>query len=457
MPAPPAPSAISKPYTPYVTAAGVPTGLIGGISNNAVDPHLHDPYNITVNAGFQQEMPGRFVLRMNYDLRLGRRLLGQADASQLVEFVDPVSNQAMSAAFAGLATQLRGGVNTAQVAAQPWFEDVVTPGFYKGRNCGTVNGVTTACPNNTAVVAYNFKTNAQLGDMADVIRSLSSNGLIAANIGEASQFAENDYYTNKGFSTYNGLLLTLSKNLSQGVKFDFNYTWQHSIDNVSVIANTVASGTGFICDALRPRACRGNSDYDATHVVSSDFITQLPVGHGREFGNHLPIYLDELIGGWSISGTPRWQSGTAFTTATSAFLAGFANNDPAIFNGDRAAIKAHVHKNAAGQVVLFDDALAARAAAAFTGPLGFQYGSRNVLRGPSQFGMDAGLAKDFKILPKERLNAQFRADFFNVLNHPTFTTLTNNITSSTFGTLTTQANANGNGTRVGQFSLRLLF
>ncbi len=73
-------------------------------------------------------------------------------------------------------------------------------------------------------------------------------------------------YTNKGFSSYNGLLVTLQKNLTHGLQFDFNYTWSHSIDNVSLIANQIAfGGYGFICDAVHPRECRGNSDFDITN------------------------------------------------------------------------------------------------------------------------------------------------------------------------------------------------
>jgi hypothetical protein len=278
-----------------------------------------------------------------------------------------------------------------------------------------------------------------------------------ANVGLASQFAENDYYTNKGSSNYNGLLFTLSKNLAQGVKFDFNYTLSHSIDNVSVVANTVASGTGFICDSINMRACRGNSDFDTTHVIDADFVAQLPFGKGRQWANHTPAYVDELIGGWSLSAIPFWQSGVAYTTSTSAFIAGFANNDPAIYDGSRSSDTAtHLHKNALGQLFEFDNPTAALSH--FRAPLGIEYGSRNNLRGPSQFYLDAGLSKNFRLLPGDRVRAVFRADAYNVLNHPTFGTPTASIISTAFGQTATQTNSlGGQGNRVGQFSLRIEF
>jgi DNA-binding transcriptional LysR family regulator len=139
------------------------------------------------------------------------------------------------------------------------------------------------------------------------------------------------FITNKGLSSYNGLLATLSKNLSHGLQFDFNYTWSHSIDNTSLVANSIASSTGlgFVCEAQSPRVCRGNSDFDTTTVISSDFVYDLPFGRGRSFAASSPRWLDEVIGGWNLSGIPAWNSGVAFTTVSNAFVAGFAEDAPA--------------------------------------------------------------------------------------------------------------------------------
>ena len=55
----------------------------------------------------------------------------------------------------------------------------------------------------------------------------------------------------------------------------------------------------------------------------------------------------------------------------------------------------------------------------YRGPTGFEIGSRNNLRGPKFFDLDLGLGKTFPIY-KEKVNAKFRADAFNALNHPNF-------------------------------------
>ena len=53
--------------------------------------------------------------------------------------------------------------------------------------------------------------------------------------------------------------------------------------------------------------------------------------------------LDEVVGGWSISGLASWRTGLAFETVANAFPISFANNVPAIFNGDTSNLKVDTH------------------------------------------------------------------------------------------------------------------
>ena len=433
--------AIGKPYTPYVAGTSPIGGPDGDGYAEIIDPNLKDPYTLAFNAGVQQELPGHFVLKINYAGRLGRRLLAQADAAQVLDYVDPKSGQKFSTAFGNVTQQLRSGVAATAVTPQPWFENVIPSGT--GRASGSAN--------NTVFAVSNDATQVQLGDIADFANFLSENGLIDTNVAVGAQFALNPWVTNKGFSTYNGLLVTLTKNLSQGVQFDVNYTWSHSMDNVSAPANYIAANAlvNFICDVTQPRACRGNSDFDVENVINSDFIADLPVGHGKRYLGNSNRLVDELVGGWSISGTPQWRSGFALGTVSNAFSASFNEDAPGIFVGNRANVQAKVHKTSQG-VQLFPDQTTA--AASFVGPVGLGFGSRNNLRGPSAFNMDAGLAKAFPIIG-DRVSMKFRADFFNVLNHPAFGLPNNDFTSGTFGIIS----ATSNSARVGQFSLRLEF
>jgi hypothetical protein len=454
----PKPAALTVPYTPYVDGNGVPYGLAAGATNFVVSPNLKDPYSIALNAGVQQELPGHMVMKLNYVGRMGRRLLADADAGQVLDFPDKASGQMMSAAFAGLTTQLRAGT---ALTAQPWFEDVLAPG----------TGASIGFGNNTNLVAAMVGQLGNRGDMSDMLQALAAysyfygfTGFLPTNVGIPSQFGSNAYLGNQGNSNYNGLLLTLSKNMSQGLRFDFNYTWSHSIDNTSLSANnnSLYTDTGFICDITRPRACRGNSDFDVTQEVTSNFVYELPVGRGKEFLATAPRWVDEAIGGWAVSGLPSYRTGLAVTPYSDAYLASFDNLDPAIFTGNKGDLKSHVNLSN-GTAYNFSGGAtgATKVLNEFRGPIGLEYGQRNLLRGPGAFFFDAGLAKRFPII-QDKVNLTFRADAFNIFNHPTFGTPAVNIVTnaSTFGQITStnsEPGTNNQSARIGQFSLRLEF
>jgi hypothetical protein len=447
--APPTPTA---PFTPYVDTTGTPNGLINGVFNEMIDPSLKTPYSILINFGMQHQFAGSYILKINYVGRLGRRLLAQADANQLIDFPDAASGQLMSEAMGNTTIALRNGADPANLPAQPWWENQVAPGI----------GAYYGYPNNTSFIADNLQSLIYKGDFADTIQALS--GLMDYNVGMAAQFGENTVYTNKGFSSYNGLLVSLQKNLTKNLQFDINYTWSHSIDNVSLYANQIAfGGYGFICDVVRPKECRGNSDFDTTNYVTSDFTYSLPFGRGRQFASSIPWWSDELIGGWDVSGILTWHTGEAYSTVSSAFVAGYANDAPGILVGPKSALRHQQHKDASGAMQIYADPGAA--AAAFTGPVGFHIGSRNNLRGPQFFNLDAGLAKNFMLVPSKNVTLQFRADAFNVLNHPNFVNLnyfnnpnTIDITQpSNFGQLTAQVGTLPGAARVVQLSGRIQF
>lgn len=445
--APPSAPVITHPFLPYVTGTGAnatPYGLADGQAfNTIIDPNLKTPYSITYNLGMEQRLPAGMLLKISYAGRLGRRLLAQVDSNQIIDFPDKQSGQLMSQAMANIEKEVR---NNQPITPQPWFEDVLPAG------AGVANGFA----NNTALVANALNTYVGRGDFADTLQQLASAGLLPPNVGMGSQFSANTFYTNKGFSSYNAMLVTLHKNMGNGLSFDLNYTWSHSIDNTSIIANQSASslsaGTGFICDIMHPRECRGNSDFDVTNYLNGDFVYQLPFGRGGSIAGNAPYWLNEVIGGWMVSGLPSWHTGNAYNVESNAFVAGYANNAPAILVGNIADLKTHVHKVDGNGLSAYDNTVQAQNA--YTGPVGLAIGSRNNLRGPSYFNMDLGLGKNFPIY-RNRVHMKFRADAFNAFNHPNFSIPDNTLTDSpsAFGRITSTAN----GSRVLQVALRLEF
>jgi hypothetical protein len=455
----PTPPTITKPFIPFVgpespECGGVtgPCGLAnGGAFNISVDHNLPTPYNIMYNLGIQQELKGGLIFRLGYVGRQGRRLLAQADAEQLINFPDSKSGQTLSQAMAGLTTWLRANPNApaANVPAQPFFENVLYPN--------------SAGISNTVFIATNMAPYPARGDVADSVELMSYYGLLPANVGMAAQLSENTFFTDMGFSSYNGMLATLHKNSSHGLQFDLNYTWSHSIDNVSQKAYSFAyTGYGFICDVLRPRLCRGSSDYDVTEYLNGNFLYQLPFGRGRDFATSLPLWADEVVGGWELSGLPIWHTGTVTMANSIAFLMSYSNEDPAILTGSLAPMKTHVNQQGGlvesykNPELAFDQ---------YRGPTGFEMGPRNNLRGPGFVDLDLGLGKTFPLYPKEGVNLKFRVDAFNVMNHPNFATpgftgdmqLTN--APNLFGAITNTVTPTGSdlSARVLQGSLRIEF
>lgn len=418
VPAPPSAPSVGSPYTPFVSGTGtnaVPTGLANGQAfNEIINPKLTTPYSIMYNFGMEQKFGRGYILKISYVGRLGRRLLAQADANQLIDFPDKQSDELMSTAFANVEKELRAGADPNNLPAEPWFEDMVD------NATGTSPGQIAAnygLPNSTSLIAAFFGTYLARGDMADTTQALAGSGILPPNVGMGSQFSENTFYTNRGFSSYNAMLVTLHKNLGNGLQFDLNYTWSHSMDNTSYGGNQIAlGGYGFICDVLRPRECRSNSDFDLNSSLNGNFIYSLPFGRGAEFASHAPFWLNEAIGGWTVSGLPSWHTGFPYFIAANAFVAGYANDAPAILTGPIGDLKMHI--NGGNGQPLQAYANPQKALSDYTGPVAFQIGSRNNLRGPNYFNIDLGLGKTFPIYHNYRI--VFRADAFNALNHPNF-------------------------------------
>src|SRR6185312_1586697 len=349
----PAPT-VSVPFTPDPNGTSDGAGLF----NYAIDPNLKVPYSEVFSFGIQRELPGSFLLEVNYAGRSAHRLFAQADAGQVVDFKDPVSGQFLAEAFGNLSQEVRQDpTNLTAVTPQPFFENQVFPGA-------------------SDLIASAVEGLVFRGDLGDTVQALDGAGLLAPGIGLHPQFGSNLYITNKGYSNYNGLLVTLHKKTSHGLQFDVNYTWSHSIDNISAPANQAFGSNGaggILCDSINLRSCRGNSDFDVRHVISSNFLYQLPFGSGQYFGGAAPKWADEVIGGWQLSGILTWRTGLAFQTVANSFPISFANNVPAIFNGDNSALRTKVHFDpGTGQIQMFADPTAA--INAFSFPTGLEAG-----------------------------------------------------------------------------------
>ena len=430
---------ITRPFTPFVDA-GSPFGLATEEFNYAVDQRFRVPYSIQYSFGFQREMPGNFILEATYVGRQSRKLFSQADAAQILDFKDPASGQFMIDAFNRLQTQVQSGVAGNMVTPQSWFENQIGAG-------------------GTALMATNgtLRQFVLRGDTSDAVQLLFANGLLAPNVGMSAQFSTNIYVSNQGAATYDGMLVSLRKRFSQGLQFDFNYTWSHSIDNGSSIVNTVSGG--LVCDMRDLRVCRGNSDFDIRHLVNANFIYELPFGRGQRFGRSAPGWLNQVIGGWEATGIFTARSGLPFSTTTTAFPLGFNFNSPAAYNGSNtAALQGQIHDANNGTIQFFSDpTVVFNASSPTSGEIRFPHhgeiGNRNVFTGPGFWNLDTALLKKFKMPWSESQNLEIRWEAFNLFNHNSFGLPAVGITGTTFGTITTSAST----PREMQFAIRYSF
>ena len=431
---------ITRPFTPFVDD-GFPTGLATGEFNYAVDQHFKIPYSIQYSLGFQREMPGNFILEMSYVGRQGRKLFSQADVAQVLNFRDPVSGQFMLDAFNALQSQVQAGLTGAAITKQPWFENQIGPG-------------------GTALMAGNASLRQMVlrGDTSDSIFLLYANGLLDPNVGMSGQFGTNIYISNQGASTYNGLLVSLRKRFSQGLQFDFNYTFSKAIDNGSSVANTVTGG--LVCDLTNLRVCRGPADFDIRHLINANFIYELPFGRGRMFGSGAPGWVNQVIGGWEVSGIFTARSGLPFNATTTAFPVGFNFASPATMNLRNApALRPSIHDDPTTGAIQFfaNPSTVFNPNSPTTGVLRFPHhgeiGNRNFLRGTGFWNLDTALIKTWGMPWSEHQNLQLRWEAFNLFNHNSFGLPALSITGTTFGQITTSSSA----PREMQFALRYNF
>jgi hypothetical protein len=460
---------ITRPFTPFLNdenCFGVATGLCTGEFNYAVDQKFRIPYSIQYSFGFQREMPGNFILEATYVGRQGRKLFSQADLAQALDFRDPTSGQSMFAAFNALQAQLLAGTTAglpvativAGIANQPWFENQMNAAVqanYGAASCVALVGV--SCTR----FVLNNGTSRQFvlrGDTSDQVQRLAAQGLLLPNVGMSSQFGTNTYISNQGASSYNGLLISLRKRFSQGLQFDFNYTLSNAIDNGSSVANTVTGG--LVCDLTNLRVCRGPADFDIRHLVNANFIYELPFGRGHAFGSGAPGWVNQIIGGWEVTGIFTARSGLPFGTTTTAFPVGFNFNSPAAQNLRNApALRPTIHDDpATGAIQFFRDPSVVFSSSrptetVFRFPHHGEVGNRNFLRGPGFWNLDTALIKTWRMPWSESQNLQLHWQAFNVFNHNSFGLPAVGITGTTFGQITTSSSV----AREMQFALRYNF
>jgi len=244
-------------------------------------------------------------------------------------------------------------------------------------------------------------------------------------------------------SNYHSLQAKLDKRFSHGLSFLTSYTWSHSIDEASVFFGSGANATTiFPQDNYNLNAERGRSDFDIRHRLSFSFNYDVPVWRS------LPSVLGK---GWELGGILTLQTGQPFSVLTGESLSGTG------LGNDRPNLVGDPNRGPHTVQQWFNTS-----AFALNAPLTFGNAGRNIVTGPGYRDFDFSLIKNTQL--GDKVKAQFRAEFFNIVNHPAFAIPSNILAAPNFGTLFQTPDAAQNnvglgsgGPRLIQFALKLSF
>jgi hypothetical protein len=262
------------------------------------------------------------------------------------------------------------------------------------------------------------------------------------------EFGEFNQKGNNGNANFHSLQVSVRRALTSGWLWETQYMWSHAMSDIGFGAGQYPHIQNFACI----KCSYSDSDIDVRHSFSANSVYQLPFGPGKPF-LHSGGFVGKLVGGWELSGIASATSGRPLdilVDRSSSDLpdANTRNQRPDLLPGV-SIYPAHQTINN-----WFNPAAFVTPAPGTWGTLG-----RNVGRGPGYYEIDTALEKETAIT--ERLALKFRAEAFNVLNHPIYGDPGIDFSSSaSFGVITSPLNtgATGIGTpRRLQFMLRLEF
>lgn len=358
-------------------------------SVSAVDQHLKNPRNQQWNVGTEYEFANDFVLKTTYVGTKNDRLL----ASLPINLVNPANIPAPATSLAD---------ETARLAS---FKSTFS------HESGTASG---SIVNNRLDPRFNGVT--QLQSVAH--------------------------------STYHALQLDVVKRMTHGLTFDANYTYGHSIDDVSDALSVLVNDAVSFQDSRKLSLNRANSQFDVRQRFATGYVYRLP------FGRHLSGITRRVAGGWQIGGATELRSGFPATVFSGTR---YGISDPALIGNtgtqnvwaNGSAQQLHPIPLSHGNFGTPCHRGVQTGAAGCTGdnpnnfpltqPLLGDFGTsgRNVLRLSGVKDFDFVAMKDTMIT--EGKNLEFRWEVYNAFNHPNFSGFVNTLTSPSFGTYTSTA------------------
>jgi len=248
-------------------------------------------------------------------------------------------------------------------------------------------------------------------------------------------------------ASFNGLSAKIEQHSSNGLFYLINYQWSKNLDNNSgeADANDTSYSTNFSFD-------RSYSNFDTRHRASGSAGYELPFGEGKRF---LQKGIANVVAGnWSLQPAIQLRTGYPFSvSATGGQFCTYCPQRASLAPGrTTGALSKPVPYRWFDPTAYLAPSVAAAALPGFNSAFGAQGNvTRNTLRGPGTAEVDFSAIKNFRLY--ESLHAQFRAEAFNIINHPIYANPAGNVSNSNAGVITATSIDN----RDLQFALKLLF
>ncbi len=263
-----------------------------------------------------------------------------------------------------------------------------------------------------------------------------------------------------GTSSYNSLQADINHRMSHGLLLRGVYTWSKALDDGdSLNATAAGNAPGLVSNPFDIKADWGPATYDVRNVGVIDGSYELPFGRRRGSAGGASGFADLVAGGWTANSIVTLQSGFPFTPQLSY--------NPSNTGDTKNPVRPFANPAFTGKVIVGAPAEWYNPAAFLAPPdncgpkgnLGCGFSGnldRDMLTGPGLATWDLSMLKDTSL--HERLNLEFRAEFFNILNRANFNTpnlvvFTPSGVSPTAGVITSTSTTS----RQIQFALKLLW
>jgi hypothetical protein len=486
---------VSNPVQVPVPEFGIPTtfeknvAILGGVPNTVgygIDPNLKPPYVEQWNLSIQRDLGAGTSLTIGYVGNHGVGLFRAIDLNQVIigsnGFLADF-NRARSNGFIALSTPVNApgctGPGTADQCAQfnplynpnltgsqplTVFPDICGPGAY---------GVIGPPDNSGLDFLNNYIQTGFIGDMAHTYQIFGCGptpGFFAPN----DLVPGADLLKNSSSSTYHAGTVEVRRRLGNGFYMQANYTFGKVLTDYGPSTNNDQQRFQPYLDNARPRLERGRATFDFNHQFKANFTYELPMGKGHQFASS-NNFVSRLLGGWQTGSIFTWQSGNPFSILSTQPT--FNRSGPR--SSHNTAYATLTHQQISGDTRVFEMpngivygidpklispggtgapsspqlSCVPAVPGGFCNPQPGQVGNLepDAFTGPTYFDWDMSIGKSTSI--SEKLALIFRAEAFNILNHPVFYMGDQNINNQNFG----QSTSTVSQPRILQLSLRLKF